>query len=114
MFGHFPWPLRMLLSLRDALVKPLGLKTGTTFRDRIIARSEEEIILGATDKHLSFWVSVYCSAPSGGKQTAAVSTVIKYRNRLGRIYFAAIWVFHKLIVRSLLLKAIHNSQKIYL
>lgn len=106
MFVNFPWPVRALLRVRDAMVKPLGLKTGATFRDRIIERSEEEIIIGANDRHLDFWVSVYCSLPHEGRQTVAVSTVVKFNNRLGRIYFAGIWVFHKLIVGSLLRRAI--------
>lgn len=109
LFCHFPLPVRWLLKVRDALVKPLGLKTGATFRDRIIERNETEIIVGANDKHLSFWVSVYCSDIAEGKQTAAVSTIVRFNNLLGRIYFAGIWLFHKLIVHHLFTRAIHTN-----
>lgn len=105
MFIQLPPFVLKLLKLRDALVKPLGLKTGTTFRDRIIERDEEEIIIGAQDKHLSFWVSIYCSKPNRGQQTAAVTTAVKYHNLLGKCYFAAIKPFHKLIVGHLFRKA---------
>ena len=101
MFCNFPWPVRMMLKLRDALVKPFGLKTGATFRDRIIERNDEEIIIGALDKHLNFWVSVYCSLSENGKQTVSVSTVVSFNNVLGRLYFAGIWVFHKLLANIL-------------
>ncbi len=94
-----------LLKFRDALVKPLGLKTGATFRDRIIERDEEEIILGVQDKHLSFWVSVYCSLPTDSPQTAAVTTIVKYHNFMGKCYFAVIKPFHKFIVKHLFRKA---------
>lgn len=105
MFIQLPPFVQKLLKLRDTLVKPLKLKTGATFRDRIIERDEEEIIIGAQDKHLSFWVSVYCSKPDNSPQTAAVTTVVKYHNFLGKCYFAAIKPFHKLIVRYLFRKA---------
>lgn len=100
-FCHFPLPVRMMLKLRDAIVKPFGLKVGTSFRDRITVRNEEEIIIGADDKHLNFLVSVYCSVPGKETQTAAVSTVVKFNNFFGKIYFACVWLFHKLIVSSL-------------
>lgn len=105
MFIQLPPFVQKLLKLRDALVKPLGLKTGATFRDRIIERDEQEIIIGAQDKHLSFWVSVYCTAPNNSPQTAAVTTVVKYHNFIGKCYFAAIKPFHKFIVKHLFRKA---------
>lgn len=104
-FIQLPPFVQKLLKLRDTLVKPLKLKTGATFQDRIIERDEEEIIIGAQDKHLSFWVSVYCSMPNNSPQTAVVTTVVKYHNFMGKCYFAAIKPFHKLIVRYLFRKA---------
>lgn len=105
MFIQLPPFVLKMLKLRDVLVKPLGLKTGVTFRERIIERDEEEIIIGAQDKHLSFWVSVYCSAPNNDQQTAAITTVVKYHHFFGKCYFAAIKPFHKFIVRYLFRKA---------
>lgn len=69
MFCQFPAWVRGLLSLRDAIVKPFGLKTGTTFTDRVIERNGDEIVIGADDRHLSFRVSVFCR-----KQHAATGT----------------------------------------
>lgn len=106
MFCNFPWIVRMMLKLRDIAVKPLKLKTGATFRDRIIERNNEEIVVGSVDKHLSFWVSVYCSLPDAGRQAVAVSTVVKYHNIMGRLYFLLIWMFHKLIVSYLFKRAL--------
>lgn len=104
-FIQLPPFVQALLKFRDVVVQPLGLKTGATFRDCIIERDEEEIIIGAQDKHLSFRVSVYCTAPHNSPQTAAVTTVVKYHNFLGKCYFAAIKPFHKLIVKHLFRKA---------
>ena len=101
MFCNFPRPIRILLKARDAVVKPLGLKTGTSFRNRIIERNDKEIVIGDLDKHLNFWVSVYCSLPEEDMQTVSVRTIVSFNNMLGKLYFAGIWVFHKMIVNIL-------------
>lgn len=62
------------------------------------------------DRHLCFWVSIYCSKPEDGWQDAAVTTVVRFNNFLGKIYFIGIWVFHKLIVKSLFRKAIRERK----
>lgn len=110
MFVEFPKPVIWLLALRRKLVSPFGLKSSVSFRNLIKERNDEEIILGLDDKHLSFWVSVYCSQPAGGKQDAEVSTVVWFNNTLGRVYFAFIYIFHKLIVGCLLRRAIRLSR----
>lgn len=106
MFCNFPEPVAWLFKLRNAIVKPLGLKGGDGFRNLISERNDEEIILSKNDKHLCFWVGIYCSQPQDGWQEAAVTTVVKFNNFLGRIYFVGIWVFHKLLVKSLFRKAV--------
>lgn len=105
-FIQLPPFVQKLLKLRDVLVKPLKLKTGATFRNRIIERDEEEIIIGAQDKHLSFWVSVYCTIPNNSPQTTAITTIVKYHNFLGKCYFAVIKPFHKIIVKHLFREAL--------
>lgn len=58
------------------------------------------------DRHLCFWVGIYCSLPEDGWQEAAVTTVVKFNNLLGKVYFIGIWIFHKVLVKSLFRKAI--------
>ena len=48
--------------------------------------------------------------PEDGWQDAAVTTVVRFNNFLGKIYFIGIWVFHKLIVKSLFRKAIRERK----
>lgn len=108
MFCNFPKPVAWLMKMRNALVKPFGLQGGGGFRNLIVERSDEEIIICKNDKHLCFWVSIYCSKPEYGWQEAAVTTVVRFNNFLGRIYFIGIWVFHKLLVKSLFRKAIKD------
>ena len=102
MFEDFPGPVRFLLKLRDTLVKPLGLKVNTSFRDHIIERNDNEIIVGMDDRHLGFWVSIFVSDTCD----LEVHTVVRFHNCLGRIYFAGIWCFHKLIVAGVFRRAL--------
>ena len=102
MFEDFPGPVRFLLKLRDTLVKPLGLKVNTSFRDHIIERNENEIIVGMDDRHLGFWVSIFVSDTCD----VEVRTFVRFHNCLGRIYFAGIWCFHKLIVAGVFRRAL--------
>ena len=108
MFCNFPKPVDWLFKLRNAIVKPLGLQGGGGFKNLILERNDDEIILSKNDKHLCFWVGIYCSQPEDGWQEASVTTVVKYNNLLGRIYFIGIWVFHKLLVKGLFRRAIKN------
>ena len=108
MFCNFPKPVDWLFKLRNAIVKPFGLQGGGGFRNLVSERNGEEIILSKNDKHLCFWVSIYCSIPEDCWQETSVTTVVKYNNLLGRIYFIGIWVFHKLLVKSLFRRAIKS------
>lgn len=106
MFCRFPKPVELLMRMRNAMVKPLGLQGGGSFRDLVAERNDEEILICKNDKHLCFWVSIFCSLPEEGRQEASVTTVVKYNNLLGRIYFVGIWIFHKILVKSLFRKAV--------
>lgn len=106
MFCNFPRPVAWLMELRSTLVKPLGLQGGGSFQDLISERDDEEIVICKDDKHLCFWVGIYCSKPNDGWQDASVTTVVKYNNFLGRLYFIGIWVFHKILVKSLFKRAL--------
>ena len=106
MFCNFLRPVDWLFKLRNALVKPFGLQGGGGFSNLISERSDEEIIICKNDKHLCFRVGIYCSLPEDGWQEASVTTVVKFNNFLGKLYFIGIWVFHKLLMKGLFRKAI--------
>lgn len=110
MFCDFPKPVVLLMKIRNKLMKPFGLKTGESFRDLITEKNEEEILICKNNKHLCFWVSIYCSLPADGWQNASVTTIVKFNNVLGKIYFIGIWIFHKLLVISLFSKATSKNE----
>ena len=49
-----------LLTVRNSLVKPFGLDTNRRVTDIKCEKSQHEIIFGMSDKHLTFYVSLWC------------------------------------------------------
>lgn len=109
--GNLPGWAAGLMSLRDRIVGPLGLKTGADMRASpertcvgifpIVSVTPERIILGEDDAHLNFRVAVDLTQQEAG-QRIALSTLVKRNNGLGRAYLAAIMPFHKAIVKAML------------
>jgi hypothetical protein len=99
--------------LRDFLVRPFGLKTEEAILKEqansnpefdfapVLFRNDNEIIMGMNDKHLYFRLSVLKSKKEDVDEIY-LTTVVRFNNLGGRIYFAFIWFFHGLIVRTML------------
>ena len=110
MFALPSW-VRFLLRLRYFLIaKPFGLRTGTLkertdgsdfVRMTVIHRNENEIVMGDDDKHLYYRLSVM-KRHTKPLTEIALTTVVRFHNNWGRIYFAFIRPFHKIIVKSIL------------
>jgi hypothetical protein len=110
MMARQPRWAEALLSLRNLLVAPLGLKTSgasaDTPRDMIgifpvVSQAPDRLVAGFNDRHLDFRIVVDVTAPGDSRRVTA-TTVVKTHNRLGRIYLAVIMPFHRLIVPALL------------
>lgn len=70
---------------------------------KVFYRNNNEIILGANDRHLNFKISLLLEdAKPNGKRSLNFSTGVIFNNSLGRLYFLFIKPFHKLISRRLL------------
>jgi len=97
----------LLMVVRDKLVGVFGLKTDKKNEHHIaqryevgeravmfsvIARNENEIVMGENDKHLNFRTSVL---KANGRVYSM--TAIKYNNFFGRFYFFFVKPFHTLI-----------------
>ena len=118
-FFNMPGWVVALLALRDRLVTPFGLKTGTELdlrpptREEIVsatypgifavhAATDDEVILGCDDKHLDFRISVLRSRQD---DLVALSTWVRPHNLLGRTYLTLVYPFHRLIVARCLANA---------
>lgn len=109
LFGDPPAWLRMLLAIRDAVMRPLGVKSSRELRDSgppearvdffpILEEREDEIVLGENDRHLDFRLSLL-RMRAGGDATIVATTAVRIHNRLGRAYIGVIRPFHHLVVR---------------
>ena len=122
-FSSIPGWTRVLLKLRDFLVKPFGLETGLVpeqkaldaslrynIGDRatffpVIDRSESEIVMSEDDKHLYFRISLLVEKNSHHNlDVIYLTTLVQFHNIWGKLYFAPVKPFHKMIMRSLLKK----------
>lgn len=95
-FTYSPAWLNFLFKLRAILVKPFGLTGGEGLKpdDYIIEDTAQEAVMMKDDKHLLFYVYI---AKVENNQVE-VTTVVKYHNTLGKVYFFFIKPFHKIIV----------------
>jgi hypothetical protein len=106
-----PGWIAKLMRLRDAIVGPLGLRTGddeTLARmDRIgafpvLSRTPERVVLGLDDKHLDFRLAIDVGALDARRREIVATTLVQTHNWLGRTYLALILPFHRRIVPALM------------
>lgn len=105
-----------LMKVRNAVVGIFGLKTGDlTQRNEldhypigsragmftVIDRNENEIVMAEDDAHLNFRTSVFIEGTGAGTMIH-LTTLVKFNNAWGRLYFLPVKPFHQLIIRSLL------------
>jgi hypothetical protein len=107
--GDFPAWVRALMWLRNAIVSPFGLKgSGANGKAEmigffpIISQSSEQAVLGFDDTHLDFRIVVDVRQAGELAQRVSVTTLVRRKILLGKIYIAVITPFHRLIVKTML------------
>jgi hypothetical protein len=120
-----PQWIAQLLELRNAIVRPFGLKTSidavpSSHQDElqpgtavgvfeVLDRGQnEEIMLGEDDTHLDYRVSIQLEREKE-KCWVVVSTVVKFNNWLGRAYFIPVRQVHKIIVPAMMKYGLERS-----
>jgi hypothetical protein len=107
MVGRRPRWVDGLLVLRNLAVTPFGLKRSAPAGvERIgifpvVSASPDRVVMGFDDAHLDFRVVVEV-VPEGSGQRVTATTFVRTRNRLGRLYLAAVMPFHRVIVAAML------------
>ena len=97
---------RLVLGLRDRLVRPLGLEPALGARDEVfpvLHRGPDRVVLGLDDRHLDFRVLVDV-LPGQVRCTTGIR-----RRPLGRAYFAVVGPFHRRIVPAMLERAARHG-----
>jgi hypothetical protein len=110
----------LLMKIRNTLVKLFGIKTGDTndineseyypigskaVYFTVIDRNDKEIVMAEEDKHLNFRTSVLIRR-KGSSEFVNLTTIVKYNNIWGRIYFMPVKPFHQIIIKSLMKRLI--------
>lgn len=119
-----PQWVKGLLKFRNSIVKVFGLKTDSKTEKpspyypigskailfTVTDRNEFEIVMAENDKHLNFRTSVMIEKV-GEITLVYLTTIVKFNNSLGRLYFLPVKPFHKLMIKSLL-KRYSNEKRI--
>jgi hypothetical protein len=108
MFGHFPPWVRMLMTVRNAVVAPFGVKSSAAHSAEememigifpVVSMSARQAVLGFDDRHLDFRAVIEVSDDDGQTLVSAI-TLVKRNILFGKLYIAAITPFHNLVVAS--------------
>lgn len=95
-----PWWADRLLTMRNLLMRPFGLKTEVTDQGKnaifpVVHEMADEVIVGTDDRHLNFRI---CVRREGA--LLHMATWVHPHNLFGRAYLAVVMPFHVLIVRN--------------
>ncbi len=110
MFVRQPRWIGGLMTLRNLVVAPLGLKTPSHGKALaansigvfpVISETPRRIVAGFDDKHLDFRVIVEMSGAAPRRDVTA-TTLVMTHNLLGRLYLSTIMPFHRIIVPAMM------------
>ena len=123
-FTDAPGWVKALLRLRNFLVQFVGLKGSKQDTEKledcirtgaksgfisVPDKNDHETILLLEDKHLGAYLSAHIANMDNNKKNVSLITVVHFNNRLGNVYFAIIKPFHKIVVKSLLKRALSKQ-----
>jgi len=99
--GRSPRWVQSLMRIRNAVVRPLGLRTPARTRPEtgfpVLADHGDELLLGLDDRHLNFRVRLAVR-----DRQVHVTTYVHLNNRLGQLYWAVVRHFHPRVLRSMI------------
>jgi hypothetical protein len=111
MIARQPRWAEALVTLRNILVTPFGLKTSGASKTEpremiglfpVLSATPDRLVAGFNDKHLDFRIVVDVAASGATTQNVTLTTLVLTHNWLGRTYLAIILPFHRLIAPTLL------------
>jgi hypothetical protein len=97
--GPPPW-VRTLFTLRELLIRAVGIPRSDGHAFDIVSRRSDEVLLGIDQDHLAFRASVLVE-----QERVVVSTIVELRNRRGAAYVTVVRAVHPFVVRAMLTRA---------
>ncbi|MDL2211018.1 DUF2867 domain-containing protein [Bacteroides sp. OttesenSCG-928-M17] len=120
-FTDLPGWIKVLLRLRNFLVRFVSLEGSKQDTEKlkdcirtgsksgfisVPDKNNHETLLLLEDKHLGAYLSAHIVNGDNNKKNVSIITVVHFYKRLGNVYFAIIKPFHKVVVKSLLKRAL--------
>jgi 2-polyprenyl-6-methoxyphenol hydroxylase-like FAD-dependent oxidoreductase len=99
-FHNAPGWVRRLIAVRQATVGLVGIDRGRSDTFDARTRTDDEVLLGTDERHLSFRASVLVQ---DGR--VVLSTAVQVHNRRGRAYSALVRLAHPAVARAALARA---------
>lgn len=122
-----PTWLKLLYMIRNSLVRLFRVTESGNEKDGDFAnairegkphgifqvqfKSMPETVLLGQDKHLDFYFSLQTDVNPAQKRRMIATTVVRFNNTAGRVYFFFIRPFHRYIVPAMMKKAIRELEK---
>jgi Protein of unknown function (DUF2867) len=104
MLSDPPTAIALALRFRNAVVRPLGLASGSLRRLPVLARTDEESVIGLDDRHLDFRAAVRVH-----DRRLRMTTAVRFHGLAGRAYFLPVRPVHsRLVVPGMLRRAARN------
>ena len=111
--GRMPMWVQALMTLRNALVAPFGLKHDIRQFEAdsigifpVVSQTPDRVVLGFDDRHLDFRVTIdtltRTDSDGAPSTTVTASTWVRTHNLFGRLYLAGVKPFHDVIVPTAL------------
>ena len=121
-FSSAPKWVDILFEFRNKIVSFFGLKTPEKIENhqellknfkgeigeqiglfKVFHKSNNEMVLGENDKHLNFRISLFLKdSENTSIKNITISTIVKFNNTFGKLYFLPVKPFHKIIVPIML------------
>lgn len=109
-FALPPWVVA-LMKLRNALMKPLGLKGEKSLGEYLLTESDSVATVSKKDRHLNLLVVFRSEENNDGNQKISFSTNVCFNNGMGRFYFALIKPFHTFICKKMLKRVVRKLER---
>ena len=109
-FALPPWVVA-LMKLRNALMKPLGLKGEKSLGEYLLTESDSVETVSKKDRHLNLLVVSRSEENNDGNQKISFSTNVCFNNGMGRFYFALIKPFHTFICKKMLKRVVRKLER---
>lgn len=108
-FALPPWVVA-LMKLRNALMKPLGLKGEKIARGVFVDGIGRVATVSKKDRHQNLLVVFRSEENNDGNQKISFSTNVCFNNGMGRFYFALIKPFHTFICKKMLKRVVRKLE----